>query len=161
MFKRIYAVALLAFIASGFGSAVAVADDALELKTADQEVNGTRDIEAGNYDVGIGKLERELQRTNHAIAQAPVLINLCVAYAAIDALEQASDYCTTAIENGSQLPLAYNNRAVVNVMNGDTSAGVADLEQAALLRPGKGIVQRNLVRARAALDSAQVASTSR
>lgn len=158
MFKKFPAVALATIISLGLGSQAATASTAMELKTANQEVPGTRDIESGNFEAGIVKLERALNRAGHALDRAPVLVNLCVAYAATSEFDRASEYCDAAVANGVDLALAYNNRAVLNFMRGDKQAAVADLEKASLLKPGTKVVQRNLDRARARVQAQVVSS---
>lgn len=158
MFRKAPAAALMTFIALGLGGHPATASTAIELKTADREIPGTREIEAGNYAAGIAKLERALNRPNHSVGRAPALINLCVAFVATQQLERAARYCDAAVANGISLELAYNNRAVLKLVRGDLQAAVADLEKAALLKPGTNVVQRNLDRARARAQ-ARVASS--
>lgn len=158
MFKRFPVAALMTIFALGLGSHTAAASTAMEFATAKQEVPGTRDIEAGNFDAGIAKLERALSRANHALDRAPALVNLCVALAVTNQLDRAAEYCDAAIANGVSLELAYNNRAVLNLMRGDSQAAIADLEKAALLKPGAKIVQRNLDRAVALAQGRLVSS---
>lgn len=147
MFKR-FPIALVTVIALGLGSQTATASTALELQTAKQEVPGTRDVEAGNFSAGIVKLERAVSRANHALDRAPALVNLCVALTASENFERATDVCNAAVDNGVSLDLAYNNRAVLRFMQGDEQGALADLEKAALLKPGAKVVKRNLDRAR-------------
>lgn len=144
MHKSIQTIALLV---AGLGfTTPALADNALELKTADREILGTRDVEAGHFTAGIAKLERALQHANHHYDRAPALVNLCVAHAAIGELEKASQYCDEAIETGVDTALAYNNRAVVNCLRGDLDSCAEDLSKAGNLQPRNPVVQRNVAR---------------
>lgn len=156
MFKRIPAAALI--IALGLGSHAATASTAMELQTAKQEVPGTREVEAGKFDAAIAKLDRALIRTNHSLDRAPVLVNLCAALTGARQFDRAAEVCDAAIANGVSLELAYNNRAVLNALRGEAQAAVADLEKAALLRPGTKVVKRNLDRARNVASTQIVAS---
>lgn len=148
MFKQ-SAAAITTVIALGLGGQVATADTAIELRTADMEVPGAREVEAGEYRAGIAKLERALSRPNHAFGRAPALINLCVAFVATGELDRAAKACDAAVANGASLELAYNNRAALHILRGDSQAAMADLRKAELVKPGTGVVQRNLDRARA------------
>lgn len=146
MNKSIRTIALLA---AGFSFATStLAGDAMELKTADQEVLGTRDIEAGRYTQGIAKLERALQHANHTFGRSPVLINLCVAHAALGDLDTATRYCDEAVETGVDAGLAYNNRAVVNCLRGEFNACANDLEKAGTIKPRHRVILRNIERIR-------------
>ena len=150
MFKRSAAVITTA-IALGLGGHAATADTAIELRTADTEVPGAREVEAGEYRAGIAKLERALSRPNHAFGRAPALINLCVAFVATGELDRAAEACDAAVANGASLELAYNNRAVLHLLRGDSQAAMADLRAADRAKPGTAVVQRNLDRTAARL----------
>lgn len=146
MYKSIQTIALLV---AGLGFVTpALAEDALELKTADREILGTRDVEAGHFTAGIAKLERALQHANHSYDRAPALVNLCVAHAAIGELEKASQYCNDAVATGVDVALAYNNRAVVNCLQGNLESCAGDLNKAGTLQPRNPVVQRNIERIR-------------
>jgi len=47
------------------------------------------------------------------------------------------------------IELAYNNRAVLHLLRGDSQAAMVDLREAQRVKPGTGVVQRNLDRASA------------
>ncbi|MEE4203222.1 MAG: hypothetical protein V2I45_06305 [Halieaceae bacterium] len=155
MNKSIRTIALL--VAGLSFATPTLASDAMELKTADREVLGTRDIEAGHFSQGIVKLERALQHANHSFGRAPALINLCVAHAALGELDKADRYCNEAVETGIDAGLAYNNRAVVNCLRGRLDACVGDLEKAGQIQPRNPVVQRNIQRLR---SKKQVAANS-
>ncbi|MGI9289485.1 MAG: hypothetical protein ACR2P1_29220 [Pseudomonadales bacterium] len=120
------------------------AAEPLQLKTADQEVYGSREIDSGKYHAGIEKLEIALARTNMRIKKAPILIDLCVAYVATSNLVAAKTYCDQAVENGYNLDLAYNNRGVMHLAAGNVEQGVRDFELAVIINRGHGIAKRNL-----------------
>ena len=55
------------------------AREPMQLRTADREVFGTRELESGNYAVGIQKSESALARTVMRLNRSAILTNLCVA----------------------------------------------------------------------------------
>ncbi len=120
--------------------------DALEIRTSDQEVWGTREVESGDYAKGIEKLKTRLNPSGVSNFQAPILINLCVAYTATHDYENATRFCNRAIDNGSNLGLAYNNRGVLHYLTGNVDASIADFEKAGELVLRYGIAKRNLAR---------------
>ncbi len=126
------------------GLTQAIAAERLQLKTADREVRGTREIESGNYAVGIEKLETALSQTATRQDRAPILINLCVAYVATRDLDRADSYCQMAVDNGYNLDLAYNNRGVMNYTAGNIEAGILDFDLASKLAHGYGVAPKNL-----------------
>lgn len=139
----------IALLVAGLGMTTTVtASEMLELTTAQREVLGTREVESGDFALGIAKLERALGHANNKFSRSPALVNLCVAHAAAGDLERASDYCNAALETGVDAALAYNNRAVVNYMRGDMTACLQDLERAAELKRSHRVIQRNLERVR-------------
>ncbi len=120
--------------------------DALEIRTADVEVWGTREVESGDYHKGIEKLKTRLNPSGVSNFQAPILINLCVAYTATHDYENATRFCNRAIDNGYNLGLAYNNRGVLHYLTGNVDASIADFEKAGELARRYGIAKRNLAR---------------
>ncbi len=119
--------------------------DALEMRMSDQDVWGVRELESGNIDTGIERLERRLELYSaNRRRKAPILIDLCVAYTLKRSFENAANYCNAAVENGRDRGLAYNNRGVFHYLNGDVHASNEDLERATLLH--FLIAKRNLAR---------------
>ncbi|WP_439100381.1 tetratricopeptide repeat protein [Congregibacter sp.] len=147
MIKRFPVAAAFALIAFGTAVDTASASTAMELKTSRVEVPGTREVESGEYRKGITMLETALERAKLTADKAPVLVNLCVAHAAMGELERAAGYCEAAVDNGVDKAIAFNNRAVVKQLQGDLEASIEDLEKASLVSPGNRVVQRNLDRA--------------
>ncbi|MDM3871402.1 hypothetical protein QSV34_08545 [Porticoccus sp. W117] len=119
-------------------------DLAMQLRTSDREVHGTREVEAGNYDAGIAKLHKALENTGSSLRRAPILNNLCVAYVASGQLENAQAYCDLAVESGFEQSVAHNNRGVLNFVLGNFDASVKDLETATKVGSQKLYVERNL-----------------
>jgi hypothetical protein len=140
--KPFMAVAAVITLAACLNPAYAAQN--LQLRTADREVYGTREIESGDYAAGIKKLELALERTVTRPGRAAILTNLCVAYVATQDLQSAGTYCQLAVDNGYDLDLAYNNRGVMNYIAGDVEAGIQDFELASKLGLGYGVATRNL-----------------
>ncbi len=120
--------------------------DTLEIRTADKEVWGTREVESGDYVKGIEKLKTRLNPSGVSHFQGPILINLCVAYTATHDFENATRYCNRAVDNGYKRGLAYNNRGVLHYLTGNVDASIADFEKARELVLRYGIAKRNLAR---------------
>jgi len=148
------AAAMLATLFVGlFG--VALAGEPFALQTHKTEVYGTRDLESGDYDKAIIKLERwHRWAGNSQQLRAPVLINLCVAYTAKREFAAAEAFCDAAVENGRTLAVAYNNRGVMNAGRGDYLAAVADFESARN-SGAQHIARDNLLLARTRLQSSR------
>jgi tetratricopeptide (TPR) repeat protein len=123
---------------------VANAEGPFEISMHDVEVYGTRDLESGNYERAIERLERALARTGTASSRrAPLLTNLCVAYTMTRNLEAAEKYCDEAVDTHRDLGLAYNNRGVASIARGDYVSACADFAAALDERGGGGSVKRN------------------
>ncbi|MGI9331001.1 MAG: hypothetical protein ACR2QB_09835 [Gammaproteobacteria bacterium] len=155
------AAAMLATLFLGFFG-VALAGEPFSLQTHKTEVYGTRDLESGDYDQAISKLERwHRWARNSQLLRGPVLINLCVAYTAKREFAAAEEFCDAAVENGRSLAVAYNNRGVMNAARGDYLAAVMDFESARN-RGGQRIARDNLLlaqtRLRSTSDGAMLAS---
>ncbi|MCY7296736.1 hypothetical protein [Alteromonas sp. a30] len=116
----------------------------LALKTSAKEVNGVREIEAGNYAAGIRKSEAALARASASGLKAPLLTNLCVAHIATNHLEKAENYCNAAVKANARSPINFNNRAVLNCITGKSEACLVDLETAQSLSYNNRLVNRNL-----------------
>ena len=147
-------IVVIALSVMGITSASA---ESWELRTAAEEVNGTRDLEAGNIDKSIRVLERSYRSTPYDLKGA-VLTNLCVAHTLKRDFETAMDYCERAAERGNGSREAFNNRGVLNAMLGNYSQAVSDFQKAGCLHEcpsdlsnqGNGrmdVAQRNLDRA--------------
>lgn len=122
------------------------AADRYELRLHDSNVYGKYALLEGKVDLSIERLERQLARTRSHRNLAPVLINLCAAYTMQGDFDKAKDRCDAAIENGWSVPMAYNNRGVMNVAKGDYLAAVDDFEMAVAKRNATWI-NRHLVQA--------------
>lgn len=104
----------------------------LSMKTSIEDVNGVRDVEAGNYQAGIRKLDAMLAKTSVTGNRLPILTNLCVAHVATGDLERADSYCNLAVQisNKTTHTIALNNRAVLRYLQDDPVAAAADLKAA-------------------------------
>ena len=122
-------IAVVALSIMGITSASA---ESWELRTAAQEVNGTRDLEAGNVDKSIRILKRSYRSTPYD-SKVAVLNNLCVAHALKRDFETAMDYCNQAADRGKGSREAFNNRGVLHAIQGNYTAAVTDFEKAGCL----------------------------
>ena len=146
--QRLSTVTLSASLLLALSSAatVATASEPMQLRTDRTEVRGTHEVESGNYQAGIQKLQATLLRTSKAQGRAPILNNLCVAYIATQDLDNAFDYCEQAVQNGRNLSVAYNNRGVLKVVTGQPGEGIADLHLANIYSHDVGVAKSNLAR---------------
>jgi len=87
-------------------------------------------LDKGDFQVAIKRLERRVQdETQNSHIQ---LTNLCTAYVASGALEQAVEICDRAVSaNGDFVGAAYNSRGALKAVKGDYIGALADFEQAA------------------------------
>jgi tetratricopeptide (TPR) repeat protein len=160
MFKSLFKTTTLAlsFVAISHAQAY----DNLELKTSYEDIPGVRNIEAGQYQAGIHKLQTLLGNTRMRELTAPAQTNLCVAYTALGQLSNASTYCEQAIKQHSSkrdLSLAYNNRAVLHYVQGKTELSLQDMQKATELNPANSLAARNLARLTATDKSTQILSS--
>ncbi len=103
----------------------------LALQLHGLDVPGVRDIQAGRYAQGVQRLEARLAAAGYSASRrAPALIALCAGYALMYRLDAAARACDDAIRTGRDTNLAYNNRAVVNMLRGRYDAAVRDFERA-------------------------------
>ena len=113
---------------------------------------GVSEIEAGQIDAGIQRLERSRNLSN---LKAPVSINLCAAYILKRDFEQAEASCNHAVRSnprvgnswfGSDSAAAYNNRGVLRALQGDFEDAISDFRHARRVRdgaiPAVGFAQR-------------------
>ncbi|MFT4937412.1 MAG: tetratricopeptide (TPR) repeat protein [Paraglaciecola sp.] len=120
------------------------ADSRLMVKTSVDEVIGVREIEAGKFKQGIRKSKAGLAKTSTASIRKPLLDNLCVAHLAIKDMEQANQYCQTAINTGKASAISYNNRAVMHYVLGNIEASLEDLDAASKFGNFQNMVGSNL-----------------
>ncbi|ALS98452.1 hypothetical protein [Lacimicrobium alkaliphilum] len=160
MFKSIFKTTTLAL--SFVAISHAQAHGNLELKTSYQDIPGVRNIEAGQYQAGIHKLQTLLGNTRMRELTAPAHTNLCVAYIALGQLSNASTYCDQAIEqhnNKRDQSIAYNNRAVLHYVQSKTELSLQDMQRATELNPANSLAERNLARLSAADSGTQILSS--
>jgi tetratricopeptide (TPR) repeat protein len=100
-----------------------------ELRTADEEVWGTRDIEAGRLDKGISISEQRYTSTPLA-QKAAILTNLCLAHTLKRNYEIAMAYCDRAVAHRRGGREAYNNRGVLHAILGNYAAATSDFRKA-------------------------------
>ena len=130
-----------------------------ELRTATEEVQGTRDIEAGRLDKGIRVSELHYTTTPKS-QKGAILTNLCLAHTLKRDYETAMDYCNRAVSHRKGGRAAYNNRGVLHTILGNYRMATSDLEKAGCMKvcvdnlPIKGdkarpmaVAKRNLKRA--------------
>lgn len=104
--------------------------DTWELRTVDEEVPGTREIEAGKPEKAIRISKVSLSRTRPALKVA-VLTNLCIGHILIRDLDQAEQYCDLAAARSMERTVTHNNRGVLKALQGDYVAAVQDFSIAA------------------------------
>jgi tetratricopeptide (TPR) repeat protein len=130
------------------GMALGANADPFELTTHTSDLWGVRQIESGEYQAGIERLERQLG-TNPLVssAQAPVLIDLCAGYVMANELEKAAQVCDKAAGSKWYGSMAYNNRGVLNIARGRYEAAIHDFENAVEAGGSRVVASRNLARA--------------
>ncbi len=104
--------------------------DVWELRTVDEEVPGTREIEAGNPEKAIRISKVRLSVTRGALKVA-VLTNLCIGHILIRDFDQAEQYCDQAAARTIERTVTHNNRGVLKAIQGDYSAALQDFTIAA------------------------------
>ncbi|MCU7555355.1 hypothetical protein OCL06_12230 [Alteromonas sp. ASW11-19] len=117
---------------------------ALKLKTSIEDVNGVREIEAGEYVAGIRKTLAALNMSSAPSRRAPLLNNLCVAHIATGNLSTAQQSCNDAVASAAGSAIAYNNRAVYYCLADRADACHADLEKAQQLSKEHRLIRQNL-----------------
>ena len=130
--KRAISVLIIAVLSAPLVSTPASAES-WELRTAAEEVQGTRAIEAGQLDKGIRILEANYSATAYR-SKGAVLTNLCLAYTLKRDFETAMDFCNRAVAGGYNDREAHNNRGVLQAMLGNYTAAVSDFAKAGCLR---------------------------
>jgi hypothetical protein len=115
-----------------FGTVPVAVAESWELRTAAQEVKGTRAIEAGQLDKGIAITQANYGTTPYR-EKGAMLTNLCVAYILKHDFETAGDYCDRAVKRGFNDREAHNNRGVLRAMQSDYQGAVDDFEKAGCL----------------------------
>ena len=109
-----------------------VAAESWELRTAAQEVRGTRDIEAGRLDEGI-RVSKLYYTSTPLAHKAAILTNLCLAYTLKRSYEAAMEYCDRAVAHRRGGREAYNNRGVLHAILGNYAAATSDFRKAGCL----------------------------
>ncbi len=104
--------------------------EAWELRTVDNEVPGTREIESGDVEKGIRISKVYLTRIP-APQRVAVLTNLCIGYILLKDFAQARNFCDQAAERKLERPVTFNNRGVLNALTGDDLAARRDFAIAA------------------------------
>ena len=115
----------------------------LQLKTSIQEVNGVREIEAGDYQTGIRKTEAYLNKLKVMSVRAPYLNNLCVAYIAQEDFDKAPGVCDESVKANRESAIALNNRAVLHYLQGNMLASRADMTKAVETASQNRVVNHN------------------
>lgn len=115
----------------------------LQLKTSIQEVNGVREIEAGDYQTGIRKTEAYLNKLKVMSLRAPYLNNLCVAYIAQEDFDKAPGVCDESVKANRESAIALNNRAVLHYLQGNVLASRADMTKAVETASQNRVINHN------------------
>jgi Flp pilus assembly protein TadD len=142
----------LAYLASG----ITFAGESFEVMMHEDDVDGAREIENGQYAEGVERLLGRLGGENQPLSvRAPILIDLCAGYTLLGEFEQATRFCDQAIEIGWYSGIAYNNRGALNIAKGDYKNAVRDFQAAVDGRGSESLARRNLQRAEARLVAMQ------
>jgi tetratricopeptide (TPR) repeat protein len=134
--------------------------ESFEIQIHETEVSGTRDLEAGNYQKALERLEKTLtsgSRMAHS-KKIAVLSNLCLAYTMVGRYQAASDSCEQAIATGWSASLAYNNRGILNIAQGNYAAAIGDFRKGSTKGSGRRISAKNLALAEERLFAIQQSS---
>ncbi|MGI9331321.1 MAG: tetratricopeptide repeat protein [Gammaproteobacteria bacterium] len=122
--------------------------DPFEMELHAADVYGAEEVESGDYDEAIRRLQLRLggerQSRSH---RTPVLIDLCVAHTMMGNFDKASKRCDEAVETGWSSGLARNNRAVLWISMGRYQDAIGEFENALGERDSKTLARRNLQRA--------------
>jgi hypothetical protein len=145
---KLYTPAVLAMLMSIPVSQASATDvtagSQLAVKTSVAEVIGVREIESGKLAQGIRKSKAALAKTTTMSLRKPLLDNLCVAHLAINDMEQANQYCQSAVNTGRASAISYNNRAVMHYFLGNFEASLEDLDAASSQGRFQNLVAANL-----------------
>jgi len=104
--------------------------DGWELRTALDEVPGTREIESGNTDKAIRISKVQLSHVSQK-QKVAVLTNLCIGYIVNKDFDEAEYYCNQAVERPNEQAVSFNNRGVLNALKGDYDSASRDFASAA------------------------------
>ena len=106
-----------------------------EVTTLREEVPGTREIEAGQYEKAILDSNRFYYRASSRFApeyqMAAVLTNLCIAHIALHDYEQSSVYCKRAASEPANRSVTLNNLGVLFGLRGDIESAARFFAMAA------------------------------
>lgn len=121
--KAIFAAVTVIYVIAGATAAA----ETYPFRVAFENVPGAAELEAGDIDAGIEKLEREIEDGDADTGF--VLATLCGAYVLDGSLHKAERTCDRAV---TQYPgeTAFNNRGVLRAFNGDFRGAEADFDQA-------------------------------
>ena len=144
-----YSVLMLRYLAIatlfGICSVTAHAEKAFELITHPAEIYGVDNIANGEVTKGVERLETRLGSDRQPQSKrAPVLIDLCVGYTMLKDFEQASQACDQAVEIGWYSGLAYNNRGVLKITQGDYEGAIRDFSSAIEKSGADRVAERNM-----------------
>ena len=120
-FMSLFPVVLLAFASPAWTAPY-------EVRAGFPRVPGADELESGQIDQAIAKLEAQLGVQQHE-RQGSVLTTLCAAYIVKGNLESAMGTCDAAVE--SRQRTAYNNRGVLRALQGDFAGADADFAMSA------------------------------
>lgn len=144
--KSIFPVIATLMVATPLSQSLATENSVtnkIAVKTSVVEVNGVREIEAGNYQRGIRISEAALAKASVAPLRKHLLDNLCVATLAVGNMQHAHRYCNEAVNTGHPTSISHNNRAAMHYMSGNFAASLDDLEIAGVLGSFAKMVEKN------------------
>ncbi|MCC7259351.1 MAG: tetratricopeptide repeat protein [Gammaproteobacteria bacterium] len=136
-------------------TAPALAGDPLQMQLHWAEISGVRQLEFGNYERGVQRLEARLAVAPLPSLRAPILIDLCVGYTLLKQFDDAEAACDAAIATGHYEGMAFNNRGVVHMLQGRHEAAMADF------RTARGNFSNTLARANIERAGEQIAAIER
>jgi tetratricopeptide (TPR) repeat protein len=155
---------MLAFCAAALAMVQSVttqAEDKFEMMVHETDLYGARDIETGDYDVGIERLLIRKGGPGQPLrVSSAVSIDLCVAYTMTEQMNKAKEACDEAVESGWYSGLAYNNRGAFHIASGNYEAAIRDFQSATEGNGADKIASRNLQRAQVQLSQQRALGTS-
>ena len=108
-----------------------------ELRMAVEAVPGAKDVERGDIDRGIRRLQRALSESHvyekSAYVKSAVATDLCAAFVMQHDFESAEPWCDRAVEESPHNGAALNNRGILRALQGAYDSAVQDLQEATKL----------------------------
>jgi len=123
------------------------AAEPFEVMMHQDDVNGARDIEAGDYAKGVERLLTRLggEKQSYSV-RTPIVIDLCAGYTLLEDFDEATRYCDDAVAAGWYSGLALNNRGALKIAKGDYESAIDDFVAALRANGADAMARRNLQR---------------